>query len=136
MSIIKLSDFRSVLTRARGTETIIIRLDGVPVFSTPERAIEWAVSTGYTQNQSVDPKQNYHKHTFEGRDYYMPGKTHRESIGIVQSIDINKEELPLVIPQSQQPLQTDYLEDQEAPETQPDINVVSPSITPDPDSGY
>ena len=75
MSIITLDQFRSVETMLHGTETIIKRLDGVPVFTTAERATLWGESIGLV---------DYHKHTFQGRDYYMPGKDHNDSVSAVR----------------------------------------------------
>ena len=42
-------------------------IDGIPLFSTPQEAIDWA-----NQNNV----QGYHTHTYQGQIGYMGGATH------------------------------------------------------------
>ena len=50
---------------------ILTTIDGIPLFSTPQEAIDWA-----NQNNA----QGYHTHSYQGQIGYMGGATHASAV--------------------------------------------------------
>jgi hypothetical protein len=51
--------------------SILTRIDGIPVFSTPSRAVTWGQQFGLT---------GYHTHMVLGQTGYMGGASHSEAM--------------------------------------------------------
>jgi hypothetical protein len=60
---------------------LIGSIDGVPLFTTPQEAIAWAVANGTT---------GFHEHMFEGQVGYMGGQSHTYGKTPIQNRKIKK----------------------------------------------
>jgi len=50
---------------------ILTTIDGIPLFSTPQEAVDWA---------SQNNVQGYHTHTYQGQIGYMGGASHASAV--------------------------------------------------------
>ncbi len=50
---------------------ILTNIDGIPLFSTPQEALDWA---------SQNNVQGYHTHFYNGQTGYMGGATHAAAV--------------------------------------------------------
>tara|TARA_R100000315_G_C5175162_1_gene101275 strand:+ start:337 stop:576 length:240 start_codon:yes stop_codon:yes gene_type:complete len=51
--------------------SIITRIDGIPLFSTAQKAMDWGMQYGLTE---------VHTHVFQGQTGYMAGSTHNQAV--------------------------------------------------------
>jgi len=58
--------------------SILTTIGGMPLFSTPEEALQWALSRGL---------QGYHTHIFNGQIGYMGGATHGQAASSSQGLN-------------------------------------------------
>jgi len=60
---------------------ILTTIDGIPLYSTPQEAVNWA-----TQNNV----QGYHTHTYQGQIGYMGGATHASAVSSLTAPTITR----------------------------------------------
>ena len=58
--------------------SILTTIEGMPLFSTAQEALEWALARGL---------QGYHTHIFNGQMGYMGGSTHGQAASSSQGLN-------------------------------------------------
>ena len=60
--------------------SILTSIDGIPLFSTPQEALDWGSQNGF---------QGYHTHPYNGLIGYMGGTTHSVATGSSSQTNTN-----------------------------------------------
>ena len=60
---------------------VLTTIDGVPLYSTIQEALDYAAATGLT---------GYHTHTYQGQIGYMGGATHDQAVDDINTLPLNQ----------------------------------------------